>query len=160
MPARRGPSCAALRHTRTRGERTHLRERQRPAPPDSSDLLSGVSVGASSYQFIVLNGITLEASEWAEPHVSTRPGAVVRRGALCPCSDGKRLGFTSVLDRYNIVSEGDVGQAADRLAHYLGSQPAKAGDFPAGPLATETRQGPVQNPHTDTGKDEGKASKR
>ncbi len=61
-------------------------------------------------------------------------------GALCLCSDGKRLGFTSVLERYNIVSEGDLGQAADRLAHYLGSQRAKAGDFLAGPLATETRQ--------------------
>ncbi len=45
----------------------------------------------------------------------------------------------NTFDRYNI-SEGDLREAADRLARYLGSQPAKAGDFPVGPLATETRQ--------------------
>ena len=65
----------------------------------------------------------------------------------------------NVFDRYNIVSEGDLRQAADRLARYLTSQPTKAGEAPTVSLPTETRQEPAQNPHTGTGKDEGEAAK-
>jgi integrase len=60
----------------------------------------------------------------------------------------------NVFDRYNIVSEGDLRQATDRLARYLASQPTKAGEAPAVSLPTETRQEPAQTPHTGTRKGE------
>ena len=62
----------------------------------------------------------------------------------------------NIFDRYNIVSEGDLRQAADRLAHYLASQPTQAGE--ATP-AREMRPGPAQNPHSEPGKDERAARK-
>jgi integrase len=65
----------------------------------------------------------------------------------------------NVFDHYNIVSEGDLLQAADPLARYLASQPAQTGEAPTVSLPTETRQEPAQNPHTDTGRDEREAAK-
>ncbi len=65
----------------------------------------------------------------------------------------------NIFDRYNIVSEGDLRQAAERLACYLGSQPSAASGALTVSPATEIRQGPAQNPHNEQGKEEREARK-